>query len=348
MKRRTIPVKAFKQILEEFIEIKKINPPNSKGLKHWGDKREKLQNGDILEAKFLSNWYSKLEKLQPSDIVTFYEEKLIGVFQDLNYSGVDDFLKKNRFSDDTGNLLPIKDLKALRSLNPPHPNEWIDKYTLSARFIPSIIALSNIPIFLSILSISKEVIPNFIVLIVLGLFVTVANGISGWISTKGKTFQDKYFSLDKLGLPTSYLMLFDFDSKYSENQKVEYRDKVKAFFDLCLKSKPEEIEDKFGAVQLLSEAGIKVKDNVKSNIIRSCNIRYGQIRNLIPATIIGAIISLLCVLIGIVLNDMLIVITSAIMAIALISWHLHLRYGKSLRIAAETYATYLINEFLSR
>lgn len=299
--------------------------------------------------RYLENLYGLTEK-DDREVRNVDQEYINSISRHLGYIDIQDYLIKEKYVDPETNVqIQPKSIDQLLSRNPPYPNEWIDKYILGARFIPSLVALICLPTTFVILTLDKKDIPNIILLVILLIYISIAYVISGWNSIKGKEYQEKYFfTKGKNGLPTVYLMLYNEESKYSNNQKLEYREKVKAYFGLDLKSKKEESEDIISAIQLLNEAGIKVKDAVKSNIIRSSNIRYGLIRNLVPATLLGSVLSILSLGIGLFLNDQLTLITFSILAIILFMVHLQLRYGKTLRQAAEAYATYLLDEFLSR
>ncbi|SMD36061.1 hypothetical protein SAMN04488029_2691 [Reichenbachiella faecimaris] len=328
---------------------RRISGKSKSGIKVFLEDADGVEFPFVSNERYLYNLYDNTEK-ETREVRKVEKEYIDSIAKHLSYHDIASYLVKEGYIDpETSQPIKSKSIDLLIERNPPHPNEWIDKYILGARFVPSLISLSSIPILFSILVLDKYDIPNFSVWMVLIVFITVAYAISGWLSMRGKEFEKKYFfSTSQKGFPTGYLMLYSHNSKYSENQKREYREKVIAYFGLHLKSKKEEGENEAEALQLLHESGTKVKDNVKSNIIRSSNIRYGLIRNLVPSTILAAVISIVELGVGVILKDQLISISSGVLILIFSFSYFQLRFGNTLKQAAEAYAIYLLDEFLSR
>lgn len=348
MKTVTIQVKAFQQILDDFIRKKKINPPDAKGLRQWCEKEE-LENDEVLGEKYLSNWFSNLKKKEPSDSVGLYEEKIIGVVKELGYVDLRDFLDQNGYVDDSGELLPVKNLETLRQSNPPHTNEWLDKYIISARLVPGLISLLPLILLFVIRIFEQNEISNFLLTVFGFLFLSILYLLSNLIAALGRNFERKYFEMRGLKiLPTAYLMSCLHESCFTERQKSEYRKKVLSYFQLCLLSNEQEKKNKIEALQLLAEAGEKVKNTVKKDTIRSANIQYGLFRNLVPSTLIGLVFSMSCVIYSIGNSSPTVLTIFIMLSVMLLISHLILRFGNQVRNMGETFATYLLNEFLSR
>lgn len=272
----------------------------------------------------------------------------------LGYSSFSDFETKNADQIDAlmkASNLKIEpgDLNILHNRNPPHKNYWIDRYKLEARVIPAFFGLFPLVLLLGTLAVQSSEINNLMIVLVTIVFALISFQLTGWISTQGKKVQDKVFMGEgKKGFPTSHSMLYAFKGDFDLDQKQKYRDANTAFFGIVFPSLEEEQLDDSAAISKLNQAAYSVKNNVKSNIIFSSNIRYGKIRNSIPASLMGTIWSLVGLVTGIILNDMWLIILLSFSLASYILIYIRLRSYKGLKEAANLYSKYLLEEFLSR
>ena len=352
---------AIIKLFTEFANLKDVTP-DIRGLASWGKRidisNKKVQSVEVrkngehypFNPRYLSMRFKEAEESLNVKMLSLDSDKLDSIAEECGYDNITDFLiRKGYIDEDTEGVIPSKNLDRLWKRNPPHPSEWLDKYILGARIVPALVAISSIPITLLLLASQYQMPSNLSLIFILILFSALAYSIAAWNSENGKNYEKKYFHSSKgMGFPTTYLMLYSYNSNYVESQKIEYRQNISAYFNINFLSEEQEKKNINRTKDLLNQAGIKVKNNVNSNKIRSANIKYGLIRNLIPATLVASILSFLCLLIGILLSQTQILICFSIMAPIFIIAHIQLRFGNSFKNAAEAFAIYLLDEFLSR
>lgn len=279
---------------------------------------------------------------------------LLTICQYVGYKSYKYFLEKNSIDINEAETsvhreITTRKIEILQRGNHNNENEWLDKYVLGARIIPALFGLIPLVLTLSILVFQSTDITNTAIILVAILFITLGYGLSGWLSTMGKQTEAKFFhSHSKRGFPTSYLMLFSYKSEYSTEVKQKYRDEITAFFGIEFPAQEEEKKNEKSTLQKLHEATFKIKNNVKTKIIRSSNIRYGKIRNSIPSSLMGLSLSLAGLVTGVFVSDLLAIIVLSISFVFYLLTYLYLKTYKSLESASRLYAKYLIEEFLSR
>lgn len=367
MKQIQIPLEAYKFLLEQFatevlkkpvierVDFAEIDRQISPDF--IGDERLKVNNelfpfNNRKVNKWLYNTYGcieediKLEKTSRPVQINFLES----ILKYLSYRDLDDFLKKNGFgTSENPEIVKKIDVAYIESKNEKYSSSYYDfLYKMGARFLPSAIALFCLPVFSYTLIFDNHEQYQSISFLIPVVYILLVIAQHGWIATLGKKYEENFFQ-KRNGFPSEYLMLYSHESDYTDEDKDDYRKRIESCFDnLRLKGKQEELEDVKSALRLLRKAYLKIKIPVKGVTIISANTKYGQTRNLIPATLILCALSFLTSISGLLMNSFLTYTIQIGIFLLAISWHLYLRKGDLLKRTAEAYATYLINEFLGR
>ncbi|MBL3656673.1 hypothetical protein [Fulvivirga sediminis] len=342
---QSYPVQVCLKLLEE-LAIKH-------GYKFTGGGLHKLViDGKIenVKEKYLKNTFYECrnaQKLDPQATKSFRIENIDAIAKSAGYDDMKDFLSKHNLYASSDPFEVKLSNKLLTDFNPKESSEWLDKYMLGARFLPALLGLIPLVIWIyfSALKDTQET-PT---LYVIGLFICVALawGLSAWLATLGKKWEKKiFFAEGQKGFPTAYMMLYGATSKYSEDQKIKYRDKLIRYFDIEMPTKLEEQENEALAVQKLNQASYQLKNVVKSVVIRSALIRYGFLRNLIPSAWLAIILSLPALAYAWWHADILLLSILSIYAFAAACYCMF--YEDSVRKSSEAYGRYLIDEFMSR
>ena len=175
-----------------------------------------------------------------------------------------------------------------------------DKYNINARILPAIIGIVPIILFFNfsdwkILQLIKksleiQIISNISLSLILIYFLAqVCRGIS-------KEFERILFR-DEKGFPTTELLLWS-NKTFSNQYKSAIRNKIKQDFNIELPTLIEEDNDPMSARTVISESIGRIRNKVgKGKLLLQHNIEYGFARNLIAASLIGCIISLISLVI---------------------------------------------------
>ncbi|MBL6447067.1 hypothetical protein JMN32_12160 [Fulvivirga sp. 29W222] len=337
------PVEACLELLKE-LAYKHNYGPDGPGLYKLG---KDCEIG--VPAEYLKNSYyefSNLLKTNPKATKSFKNNYFDVIAREVGCSDLKDFVSRKGYSVPQPTEYQASH-HVLYQRNPPEAAEWIDKYVLGARVLPALLGVMPLMILIYALLIDRNERSSSIYIIGLLICVALAWGLSGWLATQGKRWEKRlFFSEGRKGFATAYMMLFSIRSKYSDNQKVQYRQKITRYFGIEFPSKEDELEDDKLALQKLHRAVFTLKNVVKSVVIRSALIRYGFLRNLIPAALLAAVLCAPGLLYAWWQADLLFVILLGLYAFASIYYYLF--HEKAVRRASEAYARYLIDEFLSR
>ena len=316
-------------------------------------KRIKEKYNLSVTTKYFSNDYAELKNKYEHALVRRSKPNLEALVKEAGYETLDQYLSGIGFQpgemsesgQDEHNFKARLDQILKR--NPPHANEWIDKYIVGARIMPAFLGVFPLFITLFFVAVENRDWSNSTLAFAFFIGLGLTLGLAGWLSIFGKRWESKLFFHDgKKGFPTTYMMLFSTPGRYSEARKVAYRQKISAYFGIPFPSKEEELANEREAIQKLNEAGVRVKNTVKSVVIRSALTRYGFQRNLVPASLLATVLAIPCMALGIWKNN---VPLMGAMALCLAAGaYYSLRYPKWLKAASEAYARYLIDDFLSR
>lgn len=338
---------ALVKLIDEVVKKNGLIPCQ-KGVAKYGKSKEGTW---IIGDRYLEERYRNYQdglKENPSLIVSPRKDYFDVIAKEAGFKNLEDFLTKNGFPTkkiESPSRLESKD--HLSKGNPPHANEWIDKYIVGARIMPAFLGVFPLFITLFFVAVENKDWSNSTLAFAFFIGLGLTLGLAGWLSIFGKRWESKLFFHDgKKGFPTTYMMLFSTPGRYSEARKVAYRQKISAYFGIPFPSKEEELANEREAIQKLNEAGVRVKNTVKSVVIRSALTRYGFQRNLVPASLLATVLAIPCMALGIWKNN---VPLMGAMALCLAAGaYYSLRYPKWLKAASEAYARYLIDDFLSR
>ena len=339
---------ALVKLIDEAVAKNGFTPGKIRGVIQF-EKGKK--GGWIFGERYLENQYRKLQEgleKDPLHIVNPQKEFFDAVAKEAWYKDLEDFLVRNSYPAKKIEPTPrFENKDHLSKGNPTHKEEWIDKYIVGARILPAFLGIFPLLVTLFFIVIEGNGWPGstWAFMVFIGFGLTLA--LSGWLSIFGKRWESKIFFRDgKKGFPTTYMMLFSTKGRYTEERKVEYRKKVSAYFGITFPSKEEELANEIRAIQKLDEAGVRVKNAVKSVVIRSALTRYGFQRNLVPASLLAMGLAVPCMAYGIWKNNVPLAGTMVVCLVA--GGYYYLRQSKWVKVASEAYARYLIDDFLSR
>jgi hypothetical protein len=227
----------------------------------------------------------------------------------------------------------------------------LNRYTLYARFFPSII--SALPLFVLAFFLREDVDLNELgkFLLSLKFYGGITLGIVGLyfyaqiVRFAAKLFESSYFAKG-LGFPTTYLMTYA-DQTYSKSYKDKYRAMVKHDFNMDLLDEPAEATDPDEARKRLREVTKQVILKVKSGqLVLKHNIWYGFVRNLIGGALFSMAFCAVNLLIGVVAIKSRCLIAVSLVLIILYAFLL-LFWKALMKQNAEAYAKQLIAEYIS-
>ncbi|MGD1840078.1 MAG: hypothetical protein ACFB0B_04165 [Thermonemataceae bacterium] len=348
MAKKRYPAIALIKLMEEAAEAKGY-PPTKKGVTQYS---KELDNNADKEAEFEDRYvysrYLDYEKLMTENaFVSPRKDFFDFIAKEAGYEDLHQYLEEHHYEIREGKDIPdFRKLSTLRQQNPPAPLEWIDQYIVGARILPTFLGV--LPLFITLFFVKADhkdtsYLLTFGLIICFGLVV----GLAGWVAILGKWWEYKlFFSEGKPGFPTTYLMLFAWRSKFSTAEKQAYREKVTTYFGISFPLQAQETKNKTEAIQKLREAGMKVRNAVKTVVIRSALIRYGLLRNLVPASLLALFFAVVGFAYGLWQYNFLLMI--CMMGLSPFYLIYYVKHAKWVVLASEAYARYLINEFLSR
>jgi hypothetical protein len=218
------------------------------------------------------------------------------------------------------------------------------KYSLEARVFPTILGLLPFYIFqyyylnnfLNLEILNSKIIGNLSLSLVMLYFF--AEFIIRYF---GKLYEDKVFK-NKLDFPSTNFLMHS-NREYSVDFKSQLRAKIKNDFSLELLDKPEEEEnDKEARTRIKEIVGLMISKVKDGHLVLKQNIAYGFVRNLLPASVIGVILSFLLIMLSSKNNDF--VFYLGIIMIAL--YTVYLLCGKQIiDYFSKNYARKLIEEY---
>lgn len=110
--------------------------------------------------------------------------------------------------------------------------------------------------------------------------------------TIGKNIFEKYYFKDESKMPTTNFMMFS-DDTYSNDYKIQFRQKVKSEFKVTLLTEKEEKSDESLARTKIVETMALIRKKLHNNkFLLQHNTEYGMIRNAIGGSVFGIIFSL--------------------------------------------------------
>lgn len=167
----------------------------------------------------------------------------------------------------------------------------LDKYEVVACYIPSIISIIPLSHFIIIVfsksflesisnSVSYMLVADLTISTVLGVAVV---HIQTWFS---KAFvEEVVFGKGGINFPTTNILLFS-KGLYSKARKIELRALIKKEFNIVLPNEKKELENVEEAQMQCREIVSQIRKKVANQgMVRSYNIRYGLLRNLIGGVI---------------------------------------------------------------
>ena len=182
--------------------------------------------------------------------------------------------------------------------------KYLNKYTILARYLPGLITLipaSLIYFFLtkqeSDYSLSEYLTSITFIVGLSGSFI-LTFFMSMIVRELGYYLEKKYFK-NKLGFPSTYLMLFR-DTKFPKQMKNLYGRKIYSDFSLTRLNELEEVNDQPEALRVLSQASRMLSTRYQQNEqVKDANIAYGFCRNVsggllisIPSAIAGVCVGM--------------------------------------------------------
>ena len=230
--------------------------------------------------------------------------------------------------------------------------KWsVDRYTLQARFFPTIISALPLVVLAFFLSQDAQLnqLGKFLISLKfyggITLSVVAIYFYAQLIRFVSKLFEASYF-IKASGFPTTYLMTY-VDDTYSKSYKDKYRQLIRRDFDMQLLDETGEAKDTDEARKRLNEVTKHVILKLKGgHLIGKHNIWYGFVRNIIGGAVFSLAFCAVNIVSGaVILKNPHLVIVSAVLVIPyaflLIFWKPLLRQN------AEAYAKQLIAEYIS-
>ncbi|GAA0191862.1 hypothetical protein GCM10009122_54490 [Fulvivirga kasyanovii] len=323
--------------------------PTASGLRQFGD--EHFKGSTTVKGAYLKNRFYDCEKALKSNgenaTLNVRDEYFDAIAVKAGYKDLLDYLKAKGYKTQNKPVGGHLNHQVLYQRNPPESAEWLDKYVLGARVLPAFLGVTPVVILVYFMLLQQPQTSVAVYLTGIVICFLLAWGLSGWLATRGKYWENRLFFGDgNKGFATAYFMLYHEPSKYSIEQKQLYRSKVARYFNIDFPKKEDEQEDDTLALQRLHRAAFTIKNVVKSVVIRSALIRYGFLRNLIPSAILAAVLCLPGLVYAWWQADLILMILLGLYAFASIYYYLF--HEKAVRRASEAYARYLIDEFLSR
>ncbi len=350
MAKKGFPAKALLQLMNELAKKSGYSQDRS-GVAALQRSKDFKEKGSIIGDRYLENRYGEYDKKvdqDPAARVACKEDYFDIVAQMTGYGDLRDFLIKNNHEDKKQEILkPKKNTEHLSKGNPPQHNEYIDKYVLEARLLPSFLGFFPLLVFIFFAEFADHEVSESELWAVKILCLGLVVGFSGWIATTGKKYDGKtFFGTGKKGFPTAYMMLYASYGKYTEEEKREYREKVRDYFGLEFQTKEEEAMDESVAIQQLSKAASRVNKTVKSVVIRSAIAKYGFHRNLVPASKLALTFATAAIGFSFWKAHWSMLLFQSLLFAAFLLYYLS--YRRWIIKSSEDYARYLIDEFLSR
>ena len=223
--------------------------------------------------------------------------------------------------------------------------KFFSKYSLEARAFPTLVGL--LPFYILQYVYLKDLIPFevFAVNIVgnISLSLVLLYFVSEFlVRYPSMLFEDKIFN-KKNNFPTTNFLLFN-NKEYTENRKIQIRERLKKDFSIELLNKADELKDEKEARMRIKEAvGLIISVVKGGHLVIKQNIAYGFVRNLWSASILGVVFSAALIVFSFG-NSLCLYNISAIL---LILYLVYLLFGKLIVIYfGENYARRLINEYL--
>ena len=228
--------------------------------------------------------------------------------------------------------------------------KWLSSYTLFARFMPTFLISLPLIIFMFFINAACDVsklAKHILAINICGVssYIIFIYFMSHIIRSTSKYYENKQFINNK-GFPTTYFMTYA-DSKYSEEFKSKYRQKVHNLFSFSLLNKEEETSNFIEAVKRLNEATRLVISHVgDGKLVLQYNTWYGFIRNLIGGLVYSIVLCAINVILSrtVVVDNVFFYVS---MILAIIYVLIFLFKTVLLKQYAETYADKLISEFMT-
>jgi hypothetical protein len=176
----------------------------------------------------------------------------------------------------------------------------LDEYDIKAKAIPSF--FSTLPILIIVYFYLYPKMKGFVDFVmaieILGLLSSGAIFTFAFMELCrliGVQYEDIYFK-DGLHMPTTDLLLYS-NSTYSSSYKDRIRAKIKQDFGMELPNEVEELENERSARQAIKEAVSPVRKKVKKGYLtHHKNIQYGFWRNLVGASTLGLLFSVVSII----------------------------------------------------
>jgi len=221
------------------------------------------------------------------------------------------------------------------------------KYTVQARFIPTIIVA--IPIFvLQYKFFSKEIINFFIFLAGLKFAgnITISIAVLYFVSQINRLVSKTFFEKEEIYMPTTDFLLLN-NSEYSEEYKQKIYKKLENEFDLKIPSKLTQKENELNTRKRIAEAVSLARKRVGSGkLLLQHNIEYGFWRNLVGGSIFAILFSVIILYLSYAENNYTFLVVSTILLVIF----LIILFCNKFFIdrAGKMYAKVLIQEYMEK
>lgn len=226
----------------------------------------------------------------------------------------------------------------------------MNKYTLQARFFPTI--LCSIPIIIfQYFFLSKEMSDFFAHLgkIKWAGDITITVSAIYFLSQLNRLigkdlFEKKYFE-DEKKMPTTNFLMFS-DDQYSKEYKLKIHEKIKKDFGLSLSSEEEEKREEENSRRKIVEAVSMIRKKVgEGTLLLQHNIEYGFLRNFIGGSIPATLFSLINIYLAIDSSKKSVLIISIVLGIVYLSSIIFSKYLITRK--GILYARILIQEYMA-
>lgn len=191
-----------------------------------------------------------------------------------------------------------------------------NKYTIQARFIPTIIIA--VPIFvLQYNFFSKEIIDflTFLGGLKFAGNITISIAVLYFVSQINRFISKTFFEKPEIYMPTTDFLLLN-NTEYSEGYKQKIYKKLENEFDLKIPSKSIQGEDELSARKRIAEVMSLARKRVgKGKLLLQHNIEYGFWRNLVGGSIFAVLFSLIILYLSYIRNDYTFLIISIILLV---------------------------------
>lgn len=214
-----------------------------------------------------------------------------------------------------------------------------DKYTMKARIFPAVLGVIPFALLVNFIPIEPILLKT-----IAGIFsaALVYFATQFVVRIPAKMFEEWLFS-NGLHMPTTNFLLYN-NLEYQDEFKDNIRSQINRDFNITLSSKAEELRDEMTARRKIKDVTRLMIGKVKGGyLLLKHNYEYGFSRNLWSSSILGAIGSIILLVLAMTKNSENFVIISACLTIFYI---LYIIFGHYLiKYTGKLYARKLIEEY---